>query len=374
MEQVTNPNPTTSKFQFPNLNGLRFIAAALVIIHHVEQFKHFLGLPNYKSVAFVDLIGKASVVLFFVLSGFLITYLLLVEEQRKGTISIKNFYIRRTLRIWPLYFFIVLAAFFILPYIPFLHIPDLSEQLHDHFWTKLLLYVFFLPNLVLGLYPLVPFASQLWTIGYEEQFYLIWPLLIKKIKNKNYIFFGIIFGFLIFKFLVLFVFDDYLARINQLKTAEVFFLMPSIDCMAIGGAFAYLLFRKKPILNWFFSKGFQIVLYASILVLVLTGTFIPFFNHQVYSVLCGLLILNLAANPKCLISLEYKPLDYLGKISYSIYMYHILVIVIVLKLLALVGINNVIAQNVISVGLTVAVASLSYKYLEEPFVKLKSKF
>ncbi|WP_164891118.1 acyltransferase family protein, partial [Botryobacter ruber] len=68
-----------NKIYFPNLNGLRFIAAFVVIIHHMEQIKSLLGLQNYWSNPFISVVGKLGVVLFFVLSGFLITYLLLVE-------------------------------------------------------------------------------------------------------------------------------------------------------------------------------------------------------------------------------------------------------------------------------------------------------
>jgi peptidoglycan/LPS O-acetylase OafA/YrhL len=76
---------------FPNLNGLRFLAALLVIIHHIEQLKSIWGLNNYfRYPHFVGIIGKLGVVLFFVLSGFLITYLLLAEEHGNNTISLKN--------------------------------------------------------------------------------------------------------------------------------------------------------------------------------------------------------------------------------------------------------------------------------------------
>src|SRR5262245_23508948 len=103
------------KIYFPNLNGLRFIAAFLVIIHHLEQFKLTFKMDNYWNVPFIEPIGRLGVVLFFVLSGFLITYLLLAEENIKGGISIKSFYVRRILRIWPLYFLIVLLGLWILP-------------------------------------------------------------------------------------------------------------------------------------------------------------------------------------------------------------------------------------------------------------------
>src|ERR1700741_1236659 len=96
------------KIYFPNLNGLRFIAAFLVIIHHIEQIKSILHLPNYLGrIPCISKIGKFGVVLFFVLSGFLITYLLLTEENTFKKISVRQFYMRRILRIWPLYFLIV---------------------------------------------------------------------------------------------------------------------------------------------------------------------------------------------------------------------------------------------------------------------------
>ena len=106
-----------TKIQFPNLNALRFLAAAAVIVHHVELTKAFLGLPNIAGVRAIPVIGPLGVVLFFVLSGFLITYLLLVEERTAGRISIRRFYTRRILRIWPLYYVVVSAGLFLLPHI-----------------------------------------------------------------------------------------------------------------------------------------------------------------------------------------------------------------------------------------------------------------
>ena len=99
---------------FPNLNGVRFIAAFSVLIHHTEQIKYLMGLENIYGNYFIKNLGKLGVGLFFVLSGFLITYLLLSEKERRGDVSTKAFYIRRILRIWPLYFIIVILGFFVL--------------------------------------------------------------------------------------------------------------------------------------------------------------------------------------------------------------------------------------------------------------------
>src|SRR5215510_7923630 len=185
---------------FPNLNGLRFIAALMVIIHHVEQYKSIYGLPNNFSSTTIQIFGELGVVLFFVLSGFLITYLLLEEERQTNTIVIRNFYVRRILRIWPLYFLIVILALAVFPNIPLFILPDYDRaKVYSHLAGKIFLYLFFLPNLVSPLFGIVPYASLTWSIGTEEQFYLTWPALLKNIKKyRLLLMFVIVFGYLLF--------------------------------------------------------------------------------------------------------------------------------------------------------------------------------
>ena len=108
---------SNDKYYLPNLNGLRFIAAFVIIIQHIEQIKYLFGISsNWVEYSFLPKVGELAVVFFFVLSGFLITHLLIKEEKENGTIGIKNFYIRRFLRIAPLYFLIVALAFTVLFY------------------------------------------------------------------------------------------------------------------------------------------------------------------------------------------------------------------------------------------------------------------
>lgn len=158
------------KIYFPNLNGLRFIAAVLVIIHHIEQIKGIFNMDNYYgTISFVTEIGRLGVILFFVLSGFLITYLLLKEEELFKSVNIRKFYMRRILRIWPLYFLILIITFLVLPVIEYFNWPGYTEALSSH--NLLLIFVFyvaFLPNLVLPLFGVVPYASHTWSIGAEE--------------------------------------------------------------------------------------------------------------------------------------------------------------------------------------------------------------
>tara|TARA_B100000809_G_scaffold141390_1_gene138972 strand:- start:1301 stop:1816 length:516 start_codon:yes stop_codon:yes gene_type:complete len=154
------------------------------MIHHIEQMKSISKIENYwETISFVGIIGKLGVVLFFVLSGFLITYLLLAEEQSFNKISIKNF-LRRILRIWPLYYLIIFLVFFVLPNIEIFTFPGHGKDvIYSNLFWKLILFAIFFPNLVLSLLGIVPYASHTWSIGVEEQHYFIWPIILKYIKK-----------------------------------------------------------------------------------------------------------------------------------------------------------------------------------------------
>src|ERR1043165_7686953 len=169
-----------SRIYFPGLNGVRFIAAFLVILDHLELFKSYFQIRSFWSEAFSSHLGQFGVTIFFVLSGYLITYLLLLEKKETG-ISIKRFYIRRILRIWPLYFIIMMLGFFVFPHFAFLDIPTYSP-VGDNFLEKFLLFLFFLTNVAFVYFPGVPYANVLWSVAVEEQFYLIWPNVIKKAR------------------------------------------------------------------------------------------------------------------------------------------------------------------------------------------------
>ncbi len=104
-------NPPSNKIYFPGLNGLRFLAAISVVVVHLNQFKDYFGTASPIFLPKFLLNGNDAVTLFFVLSGFLITYLMFVEYQQTHDISVRSFYTRRILRIWPLYYFIVFIGF-----------------------------------------------------------------------------------------------------------------------------------------------------------------------------------------------------------------------------------------------------------------------
>lgn len=383
-----------NKVYFPGLNGLRFFAAMAVVVTHIELVKHFMGLPNLwgnhssniltlKSAVntFVFEAGGLGVYFFFVLSGFLITYLLLVEKAKTGTIAVKKFYLRRILRIWPLYYLIVILGFFVVPYIVNGSISFSSKELNDHFGINLFLYLIIFPNIAHAIFSPVPMISQTWSIGVEEQFYLIWPVLAKKAGN---IFKMLVIVFCIMIGLKMFVLILFKAGYGSATLAIIkkFLAMTKIESMTIGGMGAYLLYNYK---TQFKNLVYQpIVLPMCLLCIPILILFTPPAIqdgiHLVYSVIFLFIIANVSGNPDSIIKLENDVFNFLGKISYSMYMYHFMLIPLVIYLMKAAGImpsNELIPQLVIYASvtaLTILVSWLSYAYFEGWFLKLKTKY
>lgn len=371
---MTNSNQSNSKIYFPNLNGLRFIAAFLVIIHHIEQIKSSNNIDSYwQKIPFVEVIGKLGVVLFFVLSGFLITYLLLAEEKVFAKISVRKFYVRRILRIWPLYFLIVVIAFFIVPNFEiFSESGSISILDGENFASKLILFALFFPNLAFAIYGVVPFASHTWSIGTEEQFYILWPIVLKFLKkNRIALMFLIIAIYMFVAFMLSVSITDF---IPYKKFIRNFWSMFNIDCMAIGGVFAVMLFEKKYLLKIFMNKYLFYFTILFVLVFMILGVHIPKVHFEFYAVLFGIIILNFAANKNIGLSLENKAFNYLGNISYGLYMYHPIAIVLSIYIAKSINFTSNWLLYPLTLIIVVLLSAISYKYYESIFLKFKTKF
>ena len=187
MDTTVRPADKTS-FYRPELDALRFFAFFAVYLTH--SLSHDPGdytryhLPHMAGelMAAIASSGRFGVQLFFLLSGYLITSLLLREKWTKGDVNLRAFYIRRILRIWPLYFFILLVAV-LWPWTGRLPLP--------YFLAYLLLAGNWI-TVMLG--PPASWASILWSVSIEEQFYLSWPLVIKFFSRKRclHVAFGLI--------------------------------------------------------------------------------------------------------------------------------------------------------------------------------------
>jgi peptidoglycan/LPS O-acetylase OafA/YrhL len=365
-----------NKIYFKNLNSLRFMAALIVLLSHVDGLVNTFGVSEKFGEHFsFPVSAEIGVILFFALSGFLITWLLLAEQRLANTINVKSFYIRRALRIWPLYFLTILLAIFVFPFIDFLVFKGYDAAV---IWSKLswklFFYCIFMPNIVMDFLGFIPYATHSWTIGAEEQFYFLWPLLFKKIKNKMMIFVFV---------LTIYLGVYYLLRYfpGETKYSKIGFLVWSrypISCMAIGGMYAYLVFVKnaaaEKIKKILFNVWVQLMMLALLVLLASTGYYFKFFNNEIYAILLGYQVCNLAINPKPIFSLENKLFNYLGKISYGLYMFHPLAIVCAIKLCLLLSYAHNILLYPLALAIAIMLSAFSYRFFEKYFIAKKTKY
>lgn len=353
---------------------MRFIAAMLVVINHTEQISGILGLDNYFSWKGIEQIGKFGVMLFFSLSGFLITYLLIKEKETTGTINVKSFYIRRVLRIWPLYIVIIILAFFFFHNFTIFDLKNGDKSIfYDKIGLKMLFYIFMLPNLVLIVFGGVPFASQTWSIGSEEQFYIIWPVILKRIKVTILSLIGVI----VFYHLFIYCFQNYVRSNIYREYCVALMQTVPLDLMALGGIVAVILYKKDKVYD-FFNKilgktWVQFTLISLLLVLMITGYRFTYYNYFFYGLLMAALVFVLSRGESYTL-LESRWFKFGGKISYGIYMWHAPIVTMVLKTLVLTGFYNKIVAYPIIIGLTLLIAWFSFMFLETPFLKLKQKY
>lgn len=394
---------STLKIYFPGLNGLRFFAAFAVIFTHVELMKKFLGFGSHwldlnnleaetplqavlnKEVSilspYIANAGPLGVTMFFVLSGFLITYLLFAERKETGKVDIKQFYIRRILRIWPLYFVLTFLGFFVFPNIEVFRVPIQERFFLMYFNENLILFLLFLPNLAFSIYrTAIPNIGHLWSIGVEEQFYLIWPWVIT--KAKNFLRTIVIFIFIIVAIKALILLLSAFVNANWLVVLKKFMAMSKLECMAIGALGAYYLFHENKKVLDFIYKPWVFVL--SILIILFGLLVIPMRiqdgAHLLYSVCFLIVILNVSSNPRSLVNFEYPIFSFLGKISYGIYMYHMAVAAFVLHLardtwkfgMDLKPLESLIVYSCVLL-ITILVATVSYYLIELPFIRRKKK-
>jgi peptidoglycan/LPS O-acetylase OafA/YrhL len=337
---------------FKGLNGIRAISALVVVVAHISiSLKWF----NLQKLVPSDLAGF-GVTIFFTLSGFLITYLLLKEKETYQTISISKFYIRRILRIWPIYFLYIILVLLI------------THPIYNQ--TALFQYLFFVPNIPYVFGNEINNLEHYWSLGVEEQFYLFWPLVFlfsKKIERSLGIILCIYLGL---KLYLNIYFGSY-------SLPYSFIYVTRFSCMAIGGIGAFLYYKKNKNIILFCNKYIEFFIWI-VFGLVAFNRFHIFsvIDHELISILtCGLIFIQISN--KGVISLDNKVFNYLGKISFGMYVYHPLIIYLLSLILCNLEISNILKYIVIYVLVilfTIAIAHISYYYFEKYFLNLKNKF
>lgn len=342
------------------LDTLRAIAAIVVLWGHIELLKER---NNIDAPAYWGPNGQFGVVLFFVLSGFLITYLIVKEKQKYGDFSFKKFYIRRALRIWPLYYLILFISYF------FFTTSEISIR-------TIVLNILTFSNIPPALKSGWEGSPQVWSIGVEEQFYLFWPLFLYVISEKKM-------NIFILAFIIIYtvIFPHGLNEINMatIKNEKLYtfilglFSKTKFNCMAIGGFLGYNLAMNRKWLEIFY-KNRGIVVFSFILAFGVWFSNIRFgyFSYEVYSVLFGIMMVGVVKNN--FFNIDNKVTIFLGKISYGIYMYHWIVLLFLIDNLPkkLEYYNGFI--YVLGGSVTILISWVSYNTYERFFLNLKKKF
>ncbi|MBS1646960.1 MAG: acyltransferase [Bacteroidetes bacterium] len=347
--------------KYPSLNGLRAISIVLVICHHLSgQYHIFEQAPkNYWVQIFINFIqdGSFGVNVFFIISGFLITSLLLKEESVCQKISLKNFYIRRTLRIFPAYYFLLLV-YFVLQCFNVIH-------LHKYEWLTALTYTKYF-NWIKDWN-----TSHAWSLSIEEQFYLLWP----------FVFMG---GARLRKtvaWLVIIIVPCIRAALSTSPDWWIydFWFFARIDAIVMGCLFA--LYQKEIVAR---LQNYWIPVFYAALLLIITIPLLPgFISGPVFSYwyhAIGLsygTLVNLSVAVVMMYSIFGKKrlwfvflnnpvMNYIGILSYSIYLWQ--------QLFTNCWIDSwffKFPNNLVSI---LIMALFSHYVIEKPFLKLKSRF
>jgi len=354
---------------FPSLNGLRALAAFLVLFTHVERYLQIAGRPYTVSISFNSFLGGLSVSFFFVLSGFLITYLLLEEKKHTGDIRIKTFLLKRALRILPLYFVVLSLGYLISELV--LHTTS------TNIWTDgFMLNLFLLPNIAFAFGMIPEILIQIWSIGTEAQFYLLWPFLVKRNSSAGLfrIIFIIIATWLVARGLL------WLADAGHSPWNAIIF-RTRIDCMAIGGLAAGCLFYQhlaaaywNKFMDWIHHKSTPWFLGIIFLLLVGVSASHAVSLYQCYSILFAVVILRVIHHPVSF--LELPVMKWLGKISYGIYLLHHFFVFLVFWMFS--GLSGILENHflgdlfyfLIAAVLSTFCAGLSYQFFEKRFLKM----
>ena len=340
----------SSSYYLGSLDGLRLVSFLVIFLHHQ---------PGTASIKIFAERGWASVDLFFVISAFLLFRLLEAENDKDGQINVRNFYIRRVLRIYPL-----LMVYYSAVFIIGIGFSDFMA------WLRFAATLASVDNIAvwwLNYNFSVPAVGHLWTLSFEVQIYLLLPVAFwawRKWGTRRFLW-----GLLVIE-MVAFA-ARYWAVGSGVEYPSIYvhpYLRP--ESILLGLALAVV----KP--TWKPSWSVLAAIGASIAFVAMPSTNQSFIYFPIAVMVVALVDAGLWFRPlRALLSL--RPCRYLGTISYGLYVFHIAAIygtVRVLGLPVLAGVSNGPMITATSLGLTIAAAAVSYRYLERPFLQLKRRF
>lgn len=364
---------------FMNLDIFRFIAAFMIVmLHGFEGWHGWFGYPGFMTAGDYKTLTKPAeflnraisnlgfgVDMFFLISGFLITFLLIKEYEESGGINLKKFYMRRILRIWPLYYFVIIIAPLIVHWLGETTTPN-------YLMTALFLNNFETIKTEQWIYPF----SHFWSICIEEHFYLFWPLFIKFLPKKRLpeFFCSVLFLSILFR--------SYVFMTNPYPWMPLFLnTLSRCDVLAIGSLIGYLHYYKPLQIKVPFSVRMTLYLIFFLCFFIdpmnaWDTFFLAVFKKYFYVLICGFAMYNYMFNPDARFKIKTNNFfHYLGKVSYGIYIYHnVLILIIIKKILIDYNIHNIYAYILLLIGGSIIIPVISYELIEKPFLKLKRKF
>lgn len=341
----------------PGLNTLRLYAALSVLLGHLWSYAGDDYPPLWLKdvVGFVTLNGRESVELFFVLSGFLITLLLLRERVHTGDIDTRAFMWRRARRILPLYFFVMAITWLLTPLLS----TRYETGVPDALGTVSLLA---LSPHIGAAFGSIGFLSHYHSLGVEEWFYGVWSWVVRRFGLLHIIGAIIVIRVLLTALLAP---DAWwlVLDFHEVSPLAHFLFMTTYECMAYGALGAYLLHTRSKWLYVVYRWDKLIWLLFALLIVSPTGNVGGF----IYTHICGIvfmaLLVNVASNPRTWLNIERPMLSYLGQRTYGVYVYQQLAILIAAWLMP-----GSAALVVVVPALTVAVALVSYRWFEYPLL------
>ncbi len=375
---MSTPKKSLSSNYFENLDGLRFFCFLFVFLFHsfhteIPEIKnnpvyHFLKVTLFGN-------GFLGVNFFFVLSGFLITYLLIKEKKNNNKILVGRFWMRRILRIWPLYFACVLYGFVIFPYTK-TFAGTVPNETADPLY-----YIGFISNfdyIQKGM-PDAPGLGVLWSVAIEEQFYLAWPVILSFFPLKKFWIPLVIIltGSLVFR------------ALNDVPILHEMHTLSCIGDMALGGLGAWLILESASFRTRIADLPRWVILF-----IYLAFAFIFFFRDEfllssywlrVFERLILSAVILLIILEQCFAKLSFYKMGKfriatrLGLVTYGLYCLHFIVISLIVGLTKKLGFNSqlwqvVFLETMLSLLVTIGISLLSYRFFEAPFLRLKEKF
>lgn len=360
---------SNSKYYFPQLDSIRGLSFLAVYFVHAYHPDFGTGFLNQLLQFFYNNLAL-SIDVFFILSAFLLTWLGINEYKVNGNFSFKNYFIRRALRIWPLYFLLMIFSFVIVPYASsYFNMPVTLPPAYY--------YIFFVSNFYLEGH--VYFLRFLWTLSVEEQFYLLWGLCLVLFQKR-------IITCAVILTLVSITYTTY-AVVYEL---DIYYntLIYLFD-FAIGIVAAVVLHNDNKVVNFFKEmkpiKNLMFFLLIPLLFFIMycclyagpanAELWMNMITRYLFIIYMGFFIIEQMVNSRTLLRLKASRfLIYTGKISYGLYCFHGIVLTFGLVALQKSGIDMpVYLRIIVFLIVNYIISAISYQFVERPFLLLKSK-